>query len=102
MKRTFLAVVTALLTVSALSSHASIVWVGTTSSDVFDESNWDLSGSLVTTIDENVSIEDDVFIGGGAVFECARDSRPCWTGAFSTGGCEDVDAGRRFARCCGK
>ncbi|MCB1095608.1 MAG: PEP-CTERM sorting domain-containing protein [Verrucomicrobiae bacterium] len=65
MKRTFLAVVTALLTVSALSSHASIVWVGTTSSDVFDESNWDLSGSLVTTIDENVSIEDDVFIGAG-------------------------------------
>ena len=46
-------------------AQAAITWVGGTSGDMFEESNWDLSGSSVTTIDPNVSIDDDVFIGAG-------------------------------------
>ena len=51
--------------VSLPIAHADVVWVGGTSDDVFDEANWDLTGSSVTLIDENVSIDDDVVIGGG-------------------------------------
>ena len=47
------------------ATMADISWVGGTSTDVFDESNWDLSGSSVTAIDENVNIADNVFIGSG-------------------------------------
>ena len=32
--------------------HADIVWTGAVSSEVFDEANWDLSNSTVTTIDQ--------------------------------------------------
>lgn len=46
-------------------ANADISWVGGTSNDVFDDSNWDLSGSSVTLIDENVSIADNVIIGAG-------------------------------------
>ena len=44
---------------------AQITWVGSVSDDIFDEANWDLSGSAVTMIDPNVSIMDDVLIGAG-------------------------------------
>lgn len=44
---------------------ANVIWVGDSSTDVFDEANWDLSGSAVTVIDPNVSIMDDVLIGPG-------------------------------------
>lgn len=57
--------ISALLAFLALPAYSAIVWTGNTSTDIFDESNWDLSGSTVTTIDENVSIDDDVFIGSG-------------------------------------
>ncbi len=50
-----------------MTSQAVVVWTGATSADPFDESNWDLSASSVTLIDENVSIADDVTITGGAV-----------------------------------
>ena len=64
MKKTF--AFATLLALLALPAHSAIVWTGATSTDIFDESNWDLSGSTVTTIDENVSIDDDVFIGAAA------------------------------------
>jgi len=44
------------------AAHADIVWVGAVSNDIFDEANWDLSQSSVTTVDPNVSIDDDVVI----------------------------------------
>ncbi|MEM7386205.1 MAG: PEP-CTERM sorting domain-containing protein [Verrucomicrobiota bacterium] len=47
------------------SSEATITWVGSANDDIFDEANWDLSGSSVTTVDPNVTIDDDVFIGSG-------------------------------------
>ena len=56
------AVLFALLTFPA---QAVITWVGSTSTDIFEDTNWDLTGSSVTEITENVSIEDDVFIGAG-------------------------------------
>lgn len=64
MKKSHLAtpLIAALLT---LPSNATVVWVGSTSTDVFEDSNWDLTGSAVAAVDENVSIEDDVFIGAG-------------------------------------
>ena len=46
--------------------HADIVWTGAVSSDVFDEANWDLSNSTVTTIDPNVGIEDDIVIANAS------------------------------------
>jgi hypothetical protein len=50
-----------------LPMHASaeVIWIGGASTDVFDEANWDLSGSTVTVIDPNVSITDNVIIGPG-------------------------------------
>lgn len=57
----------ALLFVFAPSSaRADIVWVGAVSNDIFDEANWDLSGSTVTAVDPNVTINDDVQILGAA------------------------------------
>jgi hypothetical protein len=47
-------------------AHADIIWTGTTSNDVFDESNWDFTGSSVTTIDPNVTIEDNLVIANAA------------------------------------
>ena len=44
---------------------ANVIWIGDLSTDVFEEANWDLSGSAVTAIDPNVSILDDVLIGPG-------------------------------------
>ncbi|MCA9216460.1 MAG: hypothetical protein KDB27_25500 [Planctomycetales bacterium] len=49
----------------ACTANAEIKWVGGASTDVFDEANWDLRGSSVTAIDENVTITDDVRIGPG-------------------------------------
>ncbi|MCA9189148.1 MAG: hypothetical protein R3E01_00150 [Pirellulaceae bacterium] len=46
-------------------ARAAIQWVGGTSSDVFDEGNWDLSGSGVVAIDPDMTIADDVLIGAG-------------------------------------
>ncbi len=49
---------------SALSSLAvaDIFWVGSSSQDIFDEANWDLSQSAVTAIDPDTSIDDNIFI----------------------------------------
>ncbi|MDB4282449.1 MprA protease, GlyGly-CTERM protein-sorting domain-containing form [Akkermansiaceae bacterium] len=47
-----------------LPTSAAIIWTGATSTDVFDESNWDLSGSAVTVIDSNISVADDLTITG--------------------------------------
>lgn len=44
---------------------AEISWVGSVSTDVFDEANWDLSGSTVSMIEPNVSIADNLLIGAG-------------------------------------
>jgi hypothetical protein len=55
------------LVVSAGLAQAAIVWTGATSSDPFDDSNWDFSGSSVTAVDPNVSIADDVLIANGSI-----------------------------------
>lgn len=47
---------------AALTSHAAIVWTGGTSTDPFDDSNWDFSASSVTAVDFNVSVADDIEI----------------------------------------
>jgi len=39
-----------------------ITWTGASSQDIFEEANWDLSQSLVTTIDPDVTIHDDALI----------------------------------------
>ena len=41
---------------------SGIIWTGANGTDIFEESNWDLTNSDVEIIDPNVSIEDDVFI----------------------------------------
>jgi hypothetical protein len=46
-------------------ASATISWVGGDSADIFDEANWDLSGSGVASLDPDVSIDDDVIIGPG-------------------------------------
>ena len=43
-------------------AFAQIVWTGAVSNDMFDEANWDLTGSSVTVIDPNVTIDDDVVV----------------------------------------
>jgi hypothetical protein len=48
-----------------MQASANVIWVGGSSTDVFEEANWDLSGSAVTIVDPNVSIMDDVLIGPG-------------------------------------
>jgi len=45
--------------------NADIIWNGNFDDDIFNELNWDLSGSSVTTIDPNVTIEDNVQVGPG-------------------------------------
>lgn len=50
----------------AVPAQADVVWTGAVSDDIFDEANWDLSGSTVTVIDPNVSIDDDVVIRDAA------------------------------------
>jgi len=52
---------------SLCSAHAAVVWTGGTSSDPFEDSNWDFSGSAVTAVDSNVSIEDDITITNGNI-----------------------------------
>ncbi len=44
-----------------------IRWTGAVSLDAFDEANWDLSQSAVTSIEPGVSIDDDVIIQGSGV-----------------------------------
>ena len=45
--------------------NADISWTGNVNGDVFNEANWDLSASSVTTIEPNVSIEDNIQVGPG-------------------------------------
>jgi hypothetical protein len=56
------AVLLGFLPLLASPSGADIFWTGTTSNDIFDETNWDLTQSTVTVIDPNVTIDDDVYI----------------------------------------
>ena len=58
---TKLFIVPALL-LSAPAAFADIVWTGAVSTDIFDEANWDLTGSTVTVVDPNVTIDDNVVI----------------------------------------
>jgi len=44
---------------------ADIIWNGNADNNIFNVANWDLSGSSVTTLEPNVSIEDNVLIGPG-------------------------------------
>ncbi|MEE2807999.1 MAG: hypothetical protein VYB73_01695 [Verrucomicrobiota bacterium] len=46
---------------------SGIIWTGANGTDIFEESNWDLTNSDVEIIDPNVSIEDDVFITNSTV-----------------------------------
>ena len=41
---------------------SGITWTSADGTDIFEESNWDLTNSNVEVINPNVSIEDDVFI----------------------------------------
>ncbi len=50
------------LVVCALPASAQITWTGTTGTDAFDETNWDLTGSTVTTVDPNVAVDDDMVV----------------------------------------
>ena len=54
--------ISTLIALLAVPAQADIVWTGAVSDDIFDEANWDLSGSTVTVIDPNVTIDDDVVI----------------------------------------
>lgn len=65
MQKLFHGVIAVSIVAFASVASAEISWVGGTSDDVFDESNWDLSSSSVTVIDPNVSIADNVLIGVG-------------------------------------
>ena len=47
------------------SVSADIIWNGNADNDIFNVANWDLSGSSVTTLEPNVSIDDNVQIGPG-------------------------------------
>ena len=48
-------------------SQAAIVWTGATSTDPFDDTNWDFSGSGVSAVDSNVSVADDISIINGSI-----------------------------------
>ena len=54
-------------TVSLISSQAVVLWTGATSVDPFDDSNWDFTGSSVTSVNSNVSVDDDISVVGGSV-----------------------------------
>ncbi len=60
-------IVSALFVVSTFSASASVIWTGSTSSDVFDDSNWDLTASGVTSVVANVSVDDDISVVGGTM-----------------------------------
>ena len=66
MKRTLLAVA-AITAATVCSSHAAVVWTGAADTDIFNDANWDFSGSGVSTISSNTSIADDVLIANGNV-----------------------------------
>jgi len=55
-----------LLALLAAPAGADIVWTGAVSNDIFDEANWDLSGSTVTIVDPSVSIDDNILIVGAS------------------------------------
>lgn len=62
----------ALLATFALTSYVSaeIRWTGTVSRDAFDEANWDFTQSSVTSVEPDVSIDDDVVVAlAGALVE---------------------------------
>lgn len=61
------ALLTLLFALTAVDARADIVWTGAVDDDIFNEANWDLSGSTVTAIDPNVTIDDDVVIANAAV-----------------------------------
>ncbi|MGI9241033.1 MAG: PEP-CTERM sorting domain-containing protein [Verrucomicrobiales bacterium] len=65
MRRTTIAAI--LLATSLCSTKAAVVWTGGTSTDPFEDSNWDFSGSAETAVDSNVSIEDDITITNGNI-----------------------------------
>ncbi len=48
-------------------SQAAIVWTGSSSTDPFDDTNWDFSGSGVSAVDSNVSVADDISIINGSI-----------------------------------
>ncbi len=52
---------------AAVPAPGAIIWTGAADTDIFNEANWDLSGSAVTAIDPNVSIDDDVLFQGANV-----------------------------------
>ena len=64
-KRVSFCAVTLVCALLPVAAQAEITWVGGTSTDIFDEANWDLSNSSVTVIDPNVTISDDAVIGPG-------------------------------------
>ena len=66
-------------TLTASIAQAEITWVGGTSTDIFDESNWDLSNSTVTVIDPNVTIADDARDWPGPNLPITRLSPRCQT-----------------------
>ncbi len=49
------------------AAPAAIVWTGAVDADIFNEANWDLSGSAVTVIDPNVTVNDDVVFQNATV-----------------------------------
>ena len=64
-RRVAFALLVLLTAVFPMPAQAEITWTGSVSTDIFDEANWDLSNSSVTTIDPNVTISDDAVIGPG-------------------------------------
>ena len=48
------------LAISCVSSQAAILWKGGNGTNAFDDANWDFSGSSVSTVASNTSINDDV------------------------------------------
>ena len=56
-----------LLAASIISSQGVVVWTGATSADPFDDTNWDFSGSAVTAVDSNVSVQDNLTVTNGNV-----------------------------------
>ncbi len=47
---------------AAMTSQAAIVWTGASDSDPFNDANWDLTGSTVTTIAVNTAILDNLTV----------------------------------------
>ncbi len=64
MKTTLIAA--ALFAMTLGTGQAVIVWTGATSSDIFDDTNWDFSASGVSTISSNTSVLDNVTITNGS------------------------------------